>query len=321
LRVVFAALFVAQAGLYPAYTQTTEQQSALSPAAEEAQQKGIQAYKRPDFAEAVHWLSIAADQGSIKAEGLLGAIYEMGGNGIEVDHAKGFAHLKKAADAGSEDAQDMLGIVYVNAEGVPQDFQQAIVWFTKAAEQGSDDAQARLGSIYFGNPGVPQDYVKAIFWLRKAVAQDNPIAQALLGSLYMNGLGGLPQNYAMARDLYFKSAQKGDLRGQYGLGLIYAGGLGVSPDYAEAEKWFRLAADQGMEAAKRSLAKIDAEKHPKLAEIPLALKMRCLLLVHPAPNGAGSNPDHFDAMNEGLERRVNDPKFKACIDDFYRKLR
>jgi len=39
-------------------------------------------------------------------------------------------------------------------------------------------------------------------------------------------------------------AEQGDARAQYQLGTRYFTGAGVSQDYAEALKWFRLSADQ-----------------------------------------------------------------------------
>jgi TPR repeat protein len=40
-------------------------------------------------------------------------------------------------------------------------------------------------------------------------------------------------------------ADKGDVESQYKLGIAYDEGLGVSKNYTEAFKWFRLAAEQG----------------------------------------------------------------------------
>ena len=40
---------------------------------------------------------------------------------------------------------------------------------------------------------------------------------------------------------------------QYNLGIMYAKGQGVPQDYAEAVKWYRLAADQGIPTAQNNL--------------------------------------------------------------------
>jgi TPR repeat protein len=44
---------------------------------------------------------------------------------------------------------------------------------------------------------------------------------------------------------YIRSAELGDARAHYDLGLFYFNGLGVSVDKVEAVKWYRIAAKQG----------------------------------------------------------------------------
>ena len=40
-------------------------------------------------------------------------------------------------------------------------------------------------------------------------------------------------------------AEQGDAVAQFNLGLIYLDGLGVTPDYIEARRWWRASAEQG----------------------------------------------------------------------------
>ena len=49
-------------------------------------------------------------------------------------------------------------------------------------------------------------------------------------------------------------AEQGDAEAQYDLGILYRQGPRVVPDDAEAAKWFRLAAAQGLDQAQNSLA-------------------------------------------------------------------
>ena len=62
--------------------------------------------------------------------------------------------------------------------------------------------------------------------------------------MYDNG-EGVPQDYAEAVKWYRLAAEQGDANAQYNLGLMYDNGQGVPQDYAEAVKWYRLAAEQG----------------------------------------------------------------------------
>ena len=51
---------------------------------------------------------------------------------------------------------------------------------------------------------------------------------------------------------------QGLARAQYNPGLMYADGEGVPQDYAEAVRWYRLAADQGLAGAQLNLGLISA---------------------------------------------------------------
>ena len=63
-------------------------------------------------------------------------------------------------------------------------------------------------------------------------------------------------------------AEQGDAEAQYNLGNLYRQGQGVAADDVEAAKWFRVAADQGLDQAQNSLA---------------ILYMTCLLYTSPSP--------------------------------------
>jgi uncharacterized protein len=55
----------------------------------------------------------------------------------------------------------------------------------------------------------------------------------------------LVQDYAEAVKWYRLAAEQGNANAQYNLGVMYDNGDGVVQDYAEAVKWYRLAAEQG----------------------------------------------------------------------------
>ncbi len=62
-------------------------------------------------------------------------------------------------------------------------------------------------------------------------------------------------------------AEQEDAEAQVNLGVMYAVGQGVPQDYQEAMKWFRLAADQGLEKAAKWLEVLEKEMTPaQLAE-------------------------------------------------------
>ena len=77
-------------------------------------------------------------------------------------------------------------------------------------------------------------------------------AQLNLGVMYNNG-EGVPQDYAEALKWFRLAADQGYAIAQNNLGVMYESGEGVPQDYAEALKWYRLAADQGYAEAQSNL--------------------------------------------------------------------
>ena len=65
--------------------------------------------------------------------------------------------------------------------------------------------------------------------LRKAADQGLADAQENVGSLYAKGLG-VSKNYAEAMAWYRKAADQGNADAQNDVGGLYEGGLGVEPD-------------------------------------------------------------------------------------------
>jgi len=62
------------------------------------------------------------------------------------------------------------------------------------------------------------------------------------------------KDYATAITKFRSSAEKGDVRSQNALGVMYENGRGVAQDYAEAVRWYRLAAQQGDPIAQHNLS-------------------------------------------------------------------
>ena len=62
--------------------------------------------------------------------------------------------------------------------------------------------------------------------------------------MYQNGLGA-PQDYAEALKWYHLAAAQGHASAQYNLGVMYDMGQGVAQDKSEAVRWWQLAARQG----------------------------------------------------------------------------
>jgi TPR repeat protein len=125
------------------------------------------------------------------------------------DYATAMQYFRVLADQGNAVAQNNLGFMYDQGLGVPQNYAQAVVWYRKAADQGDAAAQNNLGRMYDGGQGVPQDYAQAVVWLRKAAEQGNALGQVNLGTMCDHG-HGVPQDYAQAHMWYNLAASSAE---------------------------------------------------------------------------------------------------------------
>ena len=203
-----------------------------------------------DYKKAFKWLSKAAEQGHILAQGCLGVAYARG-EGVQQDYMKAFELTAKAAEKGNRDAQAFLGSLYIEGSGVQQNYQKAAEWFIKAAEQGAVLAQTNLGAMYAQGLGVQQNNQKAIEWLTKAAEQGNMDAVFNLGVIYTK-----QRDYKKAYELYSAIAFQGHANAQNMLGEMFFNGDWVDQDFEQAAAWFLKAAEQGHPLAIEGLQEI-----------------------------------------------------------------
>jgi hypothetical protein len=77
-------------------------------------------------------------------------------------------------------------------------------------------------------------------------------AQNKLGLKYLTG-DGVPQDYAEAAKWFRQAAEQGLAVAQLHLGIMHRKGMGVPRDDAEAAKWYRQAAEGGLANAQYNL--------------------------------------------------------------------
>ena len=129
-----------------------------------------------NYAEAIKWYQIAAEQGHAQAQFALGHMYDVG-KGVDRDPAKAAKWFRLAAQQGHVDAQYNVAFMYANGTGVQKDYGEALRWFRKAAEQCDLSSQANIGVMYEKGWGVDRDLAEAYFWYRLAAATHgkNPV--------------------------------------------------------------------------------------------------------------------------------------------------
>jgi TPR repeat protein len=99
--------------------------------------------------------------------------------------------------------------MYINGQGLSQNYPEAYKWFKLAAEQGEGIAQTNLGLMYTKGQGVSQDHKQAVHWYRLAANQSIPSAQVKLGMMYEYGRGIL-QDYVLAYMWYSLGSSHGN---------------------------------------------------------------------------------------------------------------
>jgi TPR repeat protein len=90
---------------------------------------------------ALHWWTLAAEQGDLEALFNVGQSYRLG-LGVKKDESKAFVMLLKAAQGGLAVAQSRVGLSYATGEGAALDPIEAAKWFELAALGGDAAAAA-----------------------------------------------------------------------------------------------------------------------------------------------------------------------------------
>ncbi len=151
-----------------------------------------------DFDAALHWLELAAGNGSDSAAAKLKRIQSQ---------KKKFTATLAKAEAGQAASQYNLGMMYLKGRGVKQDAASGRQWLEKAAAQSHEKAVTRLAILFLKGEGGAPDYDRAR-QLLSSVSERSALAQYYLGELYAAGKG-VPRDYETAMSWYRKAAENG----------------------------------------------------------------------------------------------------------------
>ncbi len=130
-------------------------------------QKGMEAYKKGDFANAIKEWILSGEDGDEKAQYFLGLIYYKG-KGVPQDYKKALKWYTLSAEQGNKVAQYNLGVIYSFGLGVVPDYKTALKWYNLSSEQGNALAQYNLGRLYYLGNGVKENMVYAHMWANLA---------------------------------------------------------------------------------------------------------------------------------------------------------
>jgi len=94
--------------------------------------------------------------------------------------------------------------------------------------------------------------IKTLLETRRRADAGDANAQLNMGGLYFKGQD-VAQDYAEAAKWFLLAAQQGQAQAQFNLGMMYATGQGVTQNHDESVQWYRRAAVQGLAVAQLNL--------------------------------------------------------------------
>ena len=161
--------------------------------------------------EAFKFFEVASGFGDVSSTGYVGVSFRNGW-GAPQDYAQALHFLRNAANEGDANAMDNLGSIYDSGEaekqGFAQDFAQAREWYERAAHAGNVGSMVNLGRLYDGGRGVEKDYAQARDWYLSAAKNSQPEAMFAVAALYKSGKG-VDADAAAARDLTSRRPRRG----------------------------------------------------------------------------------------------------------------
>ena len=151
--------------------------------------------------------------------------------------------LVKKAEAGDAQAQFLVGKYLLRGIGVSKNEQEAIKWYMLSAKQGHVRSMNTLGAFYLDNkvdsPETDAEIAKAVPEMSFSIAKKDKKQ---------------PHNLEQAVYWFFLSADGGNPRAKYNIGLLYASGRGLEQSDIDAVKWWKDAASEGVVSAQISLS-------------------------------------------------------------------
>lgn len=214
---------------------------------------------RRNVEQGIHWLSRAAELGGSHACHTLGDLYLLGHMGgryarrpfpqlVRPDKRLAVTWYERQIELERQRSSFLgahsLARLYLDGEHLDQDIALAERMLLDAASAGSLESQRSLAYEYTAGKRLKKNTAAALYWLK--MAEQNSGSSKLrdqyqLGYFYEHNADDAP-NYAEAAKWYRKAADGGDYRSQRRLGEMYESGNGMPKDAVQALKWYLLSA-------------------------------------------------------------------------------
>lgn len=159
---------------------------------------------KPQTSQALHWYTLAAEQGDDSGQLALGRLLSTG-DGVKRDMKAAIYWTKRAINQGNSSAAHNLGTIYRDLKKP----RLAFHWYNRAVEMGDNDSLFQVGLCYLFGLGTKQNHKAAykcfhdIITLNSSNICDRTEEDAFywMGIFHLLGFGGVKKSVTKARDL------------------------------------------------------------------------------------------------------------------------
>jgi len=181
-----------------------------APTSEPALVQALSIYQRGDLAGARQAFERLSALGIPAADYNL-AVMHLRGELQPASTAEAVSLMERAANRGFVTA--MVGLAQLHERGEidgRRDLPAAMAWYRRAAEAGSVEAQVEIGTAHYLGRGAAKDPAQAAHWYREAAKRGEVGAMYLIASMYEQG-DGVERDLRLARYWYAQCAAQGDV--------------------------------------------------------------------------------------------------------------
>ena len=231
--------------------------------------KGL--YEPHNIKSAVYWWNLAAENGNLYAQYMMGLNYQLGWTGSpDANRANQYFSYAHGNDD-SPRARRQVAQFFGDRENAMYNADVSYRWYESAAESGDIPSQLTLGDFYTNGENHNKNTLMALKWYGRAAAQKDPYAEYSLGVLYMQGDKVIHPDYNQGIEWIEKSACQNFAAAQSLLGRFYYTGLGVPQNNALAYSWWTLANREKNPDLEQDLAQVT--KKMSVEELNQAVKL------------------------------------------------
>ena len=156
--------------------------------------------------------------------------------------------LQRAIDFGDLPSRALKAWLHIDGrEGVAKDLEKTFELAEEAAALGCHHCQGVMSYCYAGGYGCKKDAARSLELARESSGRGSIYGQYTFGRLHHHGFdyGLSSEDYDISVPLVRLAAAQGLDGAQYELGCMHEYASGVAQSYAEALRWYKLAAAQG----------------------------------------------------------------------------